>query len=65
MGIKCLRAAFNRALKLGYIKINALIKVSFGDLSSIRVKPRENRIQFWSIPKLTGLIKGLPTELES
>jgi integrase len=62
-GFQCLKAAFSRAHKLGYIKINPIVKISFGDLSTTRIKPRENRIQFWSISKLTGLINGLPPEL--
>ena len=60
---QCLKAAFNRAYKLGYIENDPLVKVSFGDLSSSRIKPRENRIQFWSIPKLTSLINVLPPDI--
>lgn len=59
-----LKAAFHRAHKLGYIETNPLDKVSFGDLSSIRIEPRENRIQFWNIKKLTSLINGLPPDLK-
>ncbi|MEP1446181.1 MAG: tyrosine-type recombinase/integrase [Paraglaciecola sp.] len=60
---QCLKAAFNRAHKLGYIQPNPLDKISFGDISACTIKPRENKIQFWSVPKLVNLINGMPTEL--
>ena len=59
---QCLKGAFNRAHKLGYIQTNPLINICFSDISPFRLKPRENRIQFWSIQKLIRLINGLPTE---
>ena len=61
---QCLKAAFNKAHKLGYIDTNPLDRVSFTDISASKIKPRENRIQFWSIQKLTSLIKGLPPDIK-
>ena len=62
-GFQTLKSAFNRAEKLGYIQSNAMGKVCFGDLSVIKIKPRENKVQFWSTSKLVSLINGLPTNL--
>tara|TARA_R110001583_G_scaffold17299_1_gene70102 strand:+ start:352 stop:1521 length:1170 start_codon:yes stop_codon:yes gene_type:complete len=61
-GFQCLKSAFNRAHKLGYIASNTIENVSFGDLSATTIKPRENRIKFWSTSKLIGQIDELPTE---
>ena len=61
---QCLKAAFNKAHKLGYIDTNPLDRVSFTDISASKIQPRENRIQFWSIQKLTSLIKGLPPDIK-
>jgi len=63
-GFQCLTAAFNRAGKMGYIDFNPLDRVGFGDLTTIKIRPRENKIQFWSLTKLKGVIESLPTELK-
>lgn len=61
---QCLKSAFNRAEKFGYIESNPMRNVCFGDISVIRIKPRENKIQFWSTSKLVNLINALPTDLK-
>ena len=44
-GFQCLKAAYNQADKLGYLSSNPLIKISFNELTSSRVKPKRCKIQ--------------------
>jgi integrase len=57
-GFQCLKAAFNQASKLGYLEVNPLSNIGFGDLTAGKVKPKPCKIQSTGLPKLVNQIRS-------
>ena len=57
---QCLKAALNQALQLGYLETNPTANIRFGDLTSVKVKPKSSCISRLQLRTLQVMIHALP-----